>query len=64
MTAKRRVDYSGVTYALRSNSIEVPDLDAMSRLAALVWLNQNTVAKGRSTRPVQPNLSGLRMEVK
>lgn len=36
------VEYGGQIYSARKYDIEVPDLDSMSRLEALVWLNQNT----------------------
>lgn len=38
--------YNGSTYKLRSNKIEVPELELMDSLAALVWINQNTIARG------------------
>lgn len=40
------VTYNGNIYKLKSNKIEVPDLQSMSSLAALVWINQNTIARG------------------
>lgn len=43
---KPTVTYNGSTYKLKSNKIEIPDLQLMSNLAALVWINQNTIARG------------------
>jgi hypothetical protein len=45
------VMYQGNIYKLRSRKIEVPDLDAMDSLSALVWLNRNTIAKGYKKEP-------------
>jgi hypothetical protein len=47
------VTYGGTTYKLRSRKTEVPDLDAMDRLGALMWINQNTTRRGAgiNTRP-------------
>lgn len=47
---KRRVEYDGKTYAVKSDKIEIPDFDSMSRIEILMWLNQKTYAQGRSTR--------------
>lgn len=53
------VTYDGVTYKVRSRKTEIPDLEAMDRMGALVWLNQNTYPRGNGTR-TQPNpLAGL-----
>jgi hypothetical protein len=68
MTRKRgpkpRVEYDGKVYSCRSYNVEIPDLTAMSRTAALVWLIQNTVKRGHSTTPPAPNLAGLTMVVR
>jgi hypothetical protein len=57
-TPKPTVEYDGQTYKVRSHATEIPDLEAMNRLGALIWLNRNTHAKGRSN--VKPNpLAGL-----
>jgi hypothetical protein len=56
MTPRPTVTYDGNTYCLRSSRTEIPDLDSMERMAALIWLNRNTVARGYS-RP-RPNLRG------
>lgn len=54
---KRTVEFNGRTYSVRSDSIEIPDLAGMERLAALMWLNANTYASGYSVPKV--NLRGL-----
>lgn len=59
MTAKRTVTYDGRTYKVRKDSIAIPDLGAMERMAALIWLNQETYATGPGTRTRRPNLTGL-----
>ncbi|WP_132830831.1 hypothetical protein [Mycobacteroides abscessus] len=69
MTNNRRgpkpvVEYGGQIYSARKYDIEVPDLDSMSRLEALVWLNQNTCKRGHSTKAPEPNLRGLTMVVR
>jgi hypothetical protein len=48
------VDYNGKTYSLLSRDTQAPDLQAMDRIAALVWLTRNTKAKGyqRATNPL------------
>lgn len=50
MSARPTVTYEGKTYSLRSTKTDIPDLDAMSRMGALVWLNRYTVARGYSRR--------------
>jgi hypothetical protein len=35
-------EYDGQLYSCKRWNIEIPDLDGMSRLAARVWINQNT----------------------
>ena len=53
------VTYDGKVYKLRSRKTEIPDLGAMERMAALIWINQNTTKRGAGTR-TQPNpLRGL-----
>lgn len=42
------VTWDGTTYSLRSRNVEVPDLSAMSRFAAIQWLITNTYARGYS----------------
>jgi len=45
------VTYKGITYKLKSRKIETPDLESMSSLSALVWLNKNTVKRGYYKEP-------------
>lgn len=54
MSAMPTVSYDGKTYKLRSRRTLVPDLAEMSRIGALVWLNQNTARRGysRATNPL------------
>lgn len=59
MTAKRTVTYDGKTYKVRKDSIAIPDLNAMERMAALIWLNQETCASGRGTRSRPNPLVGM-----
>ena len=59
MAAKRTVTYDGQSYKVRKDSIVIPDLDAMERMAALSWLNQETYATGSGTRSRPVNLRGL-----
>jgi hypothetical protein len=40
------VSYEGRSYSLRSRTVVVPALDAMTRIEALVWLNQHTCKRG------------------
>ncbi|SHT14204.1 Uncharacterised protein [Mycobacteroides abscessus subsp. abscessus] len=59
---KPRVEYGGRTYTTRKWSVEIPDLYAMDSLAALVWLNQNTIPTGTGIRTASaPNLRGLNL---
>jgi hypothetical protein len=58
MTAKRTVTCDGSTYKVRSDTIEIPDFGAMTRIAALQWMNRNTYARGYSRRAPNP-LAGL-----
>lgn len=59
MTARRprgpmpTVTYDGNTYKLRSRQTTIPDLAAMRRIEALVWLNRNTTPRGYSKAPAQ-----------
>lgn len=48
---KRQVTYNSKTYTVRSDKVDVPDLDSMDRFAALIWLNQNTYATGPRSKP-------------
>jgi hypothetical protein len=53
---KREVEWNGKHYKVKSNKIEIPDLAAMPRISALLWLNTNTYPRGHS----KPNpLAGL-----
>ena len=60
---KPTVEYEGVTYSCRRYNVEIPDLTAMTRIEALVWLNQNTVKRGYSRDP-GVNLYGIALEVR
>ncbi len=65
---KPTVTYDGMTYKIRSHETEIPDLEAMERIAALVWINQNTYARGAGIR-TKPNLlagmgDAIRLEVR
>lgn len=55
---KPTVTYDGVTYKVRSRKTAIPDLAAMDRTAALIWLNQNTHARGTNYRRPNP-LAGM-----
>jgi hypothetical protein len=48
------IEYDGQTYKVRSALTPIPDLAEMERIEALIWLNRNTYAKGRSNQ--KPNL--------
>lgn len=48
MTAKRNVEWDGRFYKVRSDKIEIPDLQSMERFAALLWLNAHTYPRGYS----------------
>lgn len=54
---KPTVEFDGKRYACRRWNLDIPDLTAMPRLHALVWLNQNTVPRGH-TRVARVNLAG------
>ena len=43
---KRYVDWAGCSYAVRSDKIDIPDLQTMKRIDALLWLNANTYPRG------------------
>lgn len=58
------IEYEGRIYSARKYHVQIPDLDAMSRLEALVWLNQNTHKCGHSTKAPVPNLAGLTLVVR
>lgn len=47
------------TYKVRKDSIDIPDLDAMTRIEALVWLNQETYATGSGLRTRPNPLAGI-----
>jgi len=58
---KRTVEWDGQFYKVRSDNIDIPDLKAMSRFAALTWLCANTYARGYS----RPNpLAGMAGAIK
>jgi hypothetical protein len=61
---KRLVTYDGIAYKVRSGKAEIPDLAAMDRMAALIWLNQNTYARGTNHRRPAPNIAGINLEVR
>jgi len=42
------VEWDGRIYSLKSRTMSPPDLGAMSRIGALVWLNRNTYPRGYS----------------
>jgi len=48
---KPTVTFNGQTYSLRSRKTAVPDLAGMPRIAALLWLCQNTVPRGYHKAP-------------
>jgi hypothetical protein len=52
---KRTVDHNGITYKVRSDKIEIPDLATMDGTAAAMWLIRNTYPRGfsRATNPLQ-----------
>lgn len=45
------VTFGNQTYSLRSRKTVVPDLAAMARIEALLWLCQNTTARGYQRAP-------------
>jgi hypothetical protein len=58
------VVYNGKVYKVRSRKTEIPDLDAMDRTAALIWLLRNTYPRGTNHRRPAPNLPGLNVIVR
>jgi len=42
------VTYKDSTYKLKSRKTEIPDFNSMSNFSVLIWLNQNTTARGYS----------------
>jgi hypothetical protein len=61
---KPQVVYDDRIYSCRRYDADIPDLAAMPRLDALVWLNQNTTKRGHSNKPAAPNLAGLTLVVR
>jgi hypothetical protein len=62
---KPTVTYDGRTYTCRRWKVQIPDLEAMTRLEAHVWLLQNTVPTGAGIRTEPtPNLAGLNLQVR
>lgn len=59
---KPTVKYDGKTYTCKAWKVEIPDLDAMDRTGALIWLLRNTVPRGYS-RP-QPRLPSIGLVVR
>jgi len=47
------VVFEGRVYHLLRRNVTPPDFGTMERLAALIWLNQNTRARGYQ-KPVNP----------
>ena len=60
---KRTIKWDGNVYQVKPSKIEIPDLRSMDSLAAILWLNRYTYARGYSTKP-NINLRGLSMEVR
>jgi hypothetical protein len=58
------VTYDGTTYKARSRKTEIPDLGAMDRIAALMWLVRNTYPRGTNHRRPTPNLAGLNVVIR
>jgi hypothetical protein len=56
-TEKREVMWDGKYYKVKSSKVEIPDLSAMGRIEALIWINKNTYARGRQ-KPDDP-LTGM-----
>lgn len=54
---KRTVTHDGTTYKVRSDKIEIPDLESMERTAALVWLVRHTYPRGTNHHRPAPNLN-------
>lgn len=60
---KPTVEWNGKTYSLRAYSTAIPDLSAMSSLAATVWIAQNTTPRGHQNY-ARVNIQGLTLKVK
>lgn len=61
---KPRVEYDGKTYTARAWHVDIPDLNAMTRTAALLWIMRNTIPTGVGIRTAPaPNLHGLTLRV-
>lgn len=56
---KPTVTYEGRTYKVRSHKTEIPDLGSIGRAGALIWLNQNTYARGTGLRTKPNPLAGM-----
>ncbi len=61
---KRRVTFDGRSWTVRSDQVEIPDLQAMSRMDALFWLNQHTYATGNGIRTTPNPLQGIGSAIK
>lgn len=48
---KREAEYEGRRYKVRSDSVAIPDLTAMPRISALLWLCRETYARGHQKPP-------------
>ena len=46
MARKRKVEWEGREYTIRSDTLVIPDLKSMDRLDVLIWLNRNTYSRG------------------
>ena len=51
------ITFEGKVYKLKRHNLEVPKLEEMERMAALMWLNQNTWPRGYQ-KPAHP-LTGI-----
>jgi hypothetical protein len=40
------VEYENASYKLKSRKTKIPNFEDMSRTSVLIWLNQNTKARG------------------
>ncbi|MET0417261.1 MAG: hypothetical protein ABW022_14715 [Actinoplanes sp.] len=58
------VIYNGRVYKVRSRKTEIPDLEAMDAIPALMWLNRNTYPTGTNHWRPAPNLRGLNVTVR
>jgi|GEM_PF-2639267 len=52
---KREVSHDGVSYKVRSDTIEIPDFASMSRFEVQHWLIHHTYARGysKASNPLQ-----------